>query len=279
MTKRIVLCADDYGQAEAVSSGILELLAMGRLTAVSCLVNMPGWKPQAEALKPYLQKADVGLHLNFTEGKPLSEAYRQQIGEQFMPLSRVLMHAVFRTRTLRKEALTAEIEAQVEAFRAAIGVMPRFIDGHQHVQHLPVIREALFAVSRKKFRGQAFYLRVVTQEIGLVNFSFAGLKNLVIHFTGGGAFAKRCDDNGIRHNTSFQGIYHFPKADQYRHLMQAFLEKSADRGLIMCHPGLANADIQDAVSHARVLEHAYLKSPQFIEDCERFNVKLTRFEL
>src|SRR5690606_25772598 len=135
-----VLCADDYGQAEAVSNGILSLLATNRLTAVSCLVNQPGWVDQAGRLLPYLDKVDVGLHLNFTEGAPISREFCEQVGSRFPSLSRMLLRTMLGVPRLPRAAVYAEIKAQLAAFTRAMGRAPRYIDGHQHVHHLPGVQ-------------------------------------------------------------------------------------------------------------------------------------------
>ncbi len=107
--KSIVLCADDYGQASAVSRGILDLVAKERLSAVSCLVNQPHWREMAAAIKPFNAKVDVGLHLNFTAGVPLSTIYRDQISGQFSPLSSILIRSMSGLLRRQRSAITAEI--------------------------------------------------------------------------------------------------------------------------------------------------------------------------
>src|SRR6478735_4759189 len=67
---RFALCADDYGLTPGVSRGILELLAVGRLTAASAMVTQPGWPQDAAALRPFADAVDIGLHLNLTLGLP-----------------------------------------------------------------------------------------------------------------------------------------------------------------------------------------------------------------
>jgi predicted glycoside hydrolase/deacetylase ChbG (UPF0249 family) len=276
MTKRIVLCADDYGQVEAVSRGILELLAAGRLTAVSCLVTHPGWEQQGEWLQPYKDQADIGLHLNFTEGVPLAPLYRERMGERFMPLSGLLRRTVMRSRIIQHTAITAEINAQLDRFIAVRGCLPRFIDGHQHVHHLPIISEVLLDIYRERLKGENVYMRAVSQKRGLFDIFTTGIKSTVIHYTGGADFAERLDEQKIPHNTTFAGIYSFNKARQYRDFFQHFLQESADHGLIMCHPGLLADSQADPISQARIHEYHYFKSLEFVEDCEDFGVSLTR---
>src|SRR5919112_15611 len=69
--RSVVLCADDFGLADGVSRGIVELAAMGRLSATGAMTNMPGWRRAAADLTPLEGQIAVGLHLNLTTGSPL----------------------------------------------------------------------------------------------------------------------------------------------------------------------------------------------------------------
>ena len=40
--RNVILCADDFGLADGVSRGIVELAEMGRLSATGAMTNMPG---------------------------------------------------------------------------------------------------------------------------------------------------------------------------------------------------------------------------------------------
>lgn len=71
--RSVILCADDFGLADGVSRGIVELAWKGRLSATGAMTNMPGWRRAAPDLKPLKDRIAVGLHLNFTVGVPLGE--------------------------------------------------------------------------------------------------------------------------------------------------------------------------------------------------------------
>src|SRR5579883_2854375 len=96
MKKRIVLCADDYVQAPAISQGIVALLKEKRLSAVSCMVNTPFWVDEATWLQPYESQADIGLHWNLTEGRALSRAFISTYGDQLFSLSTLMRLALIR---------------------------------------------------------------------------------------------------------------------------------------------------------------------------------------
>ena len=67
--KNIYLCADDYGMSIPINKGILQLLELKRLSAVSCASNFSEWKNTARDLKPFTTQINIGLHFNIQ--KPL----------------------------------------------------------------------------------------------------------------------------------------------------------------------------------------------------------------
>ncbi len=67
------LCADDFALSPAVTAGILEALAAGRLTATSAMTTQAGWPAAARAFRDLAPDADLGLHFNLTLGGPLGE--------------------------------------------------------------------------------------------------------------------------------------------------------------------------------------------------------------
>ncbi len=269
MTKSIVLCADDYGQAPAITDGILALLQKKRLSAVSCLVNSLFWQNAASALMRTSSSFDIGLHFNLTEGKPLSLVWQSYYGESFSPLSTQLRRSWL--RQMNKEIVIAEFEAQLDAFQAATGQLPHFIDGHQHVHQFAVIRDAIFSVYDKRLRAQGVYLRLANP----VCRSIKDFKQFIINLTGGFVFKGKLERLAIPHNASFSGSYSF--AGPYRAHFQAFLEEVGDRGLIMCHPALKTETTTDLIATARFEEYSYLASDQFLEDCSVKGVKIGQF--
>lgn len=274
MKKRIVLCADDYGQAPAISQGILALVKQGRLSAVSCLATHPFWLEHASWLKPYQAEVDVGLHWNLTEGKPLSQAFHKAYGEQLFTLPTLMRQAFL--RKLNQSVLEAECHAQLDSFESAFGCLPRFIDGHQHVHQFPVIRAALVNVYQQRLQAQGAYVRLVAIKIkpsDLLN----NYKKIIIYTMGTRGLQSLLTQRGIPHNHSFSGIYPFPQARHYPALFPQFLKEVHEGGLIMCHPGFNSVDADDAIAKARVAEYQYFASDQFLDDCAAQNVAVARF--
>lgn len=265
MKKRIVLCADDYGQAPAISQGIIALIKYGRLSATSCLVTSPYWLESAKWLKPFGFSVDVGLHLNLTEGKALSRSFIDHYGEDLFALPSLLCRAL--TRQLRQDVIIAEFEAQLDRFIEGFGEAPCFIDGHQHIHQFPVIRDALIVVYKKRLDVEMPYVRWVNEKVSFSDFLF-NFKKLIIISTGKHQFRQLLDNNQIPYNSSFAGIYPFGSAaNHYREWFLKFLQASEDGGMIMCHPALSGDEQSDPIARARYLEYQYLFGNQFLQDC------------
>lgn len=268
MKKRIVLCADDYGQALEISQGIIQLIGKRRLSATSCMVNQAGWAEQAQWLKPYRGEVDIGLHFNLTHGMPLSTPYRNVQGITFLPLSRLLWQAF--SHQLQLSAIEAELHAQIDQFQNEMGFLPEFIDGHQHIHQFPIIRNALIKVHQQ--RVPQAYIRYLGEPIKMRSF-----KKIVIYSTGTNALERLLEKNKIRHNSSFSGIYNFKKSAQYPDFFPYFLRAIKDKGLIMCHPGLSLTADQDEIAVARLQEYQYFMSDTFLADCSREDIEIGRF--
>lgn len=270
--KRIILCADDYGQTHAISQAIIDLLKRRRLTATSCMVTSFEWPFHANSLIPFKNHIDIGLHFNLTEGRSLL-AHRRG----FAPLSHVLLKS--HLRQLNKNAIREELNAQLDQFIRTMGGLPDFIDGHQHVHQFPIIRDVLLEVYENRLREHGSYLRCTYQPNMLWNLkSVAYIKKFILQLSGALAFKKALIMRNIPHNRSFSGIYHFDKLDGYEFLFRQFLNEIQDGGLMMCHPGLENSGGEDMIHYSRSKEYAFIKSEEFLKLLDECHIKLVRFK-
>jgi chitin disaccharide deacetylase len=243
--RRLVVCADDFGQSEPIDAGILSLARAGRLGAVSCLPLGPALARDLPAL--LATGVDAGLHLDLTEGLGGSPA---------APLGGVILRAYF--GALDGAALAAQVIAQLDAFLRLAGRPPAFVDGHRHVHQLPQVRSALLAELTRRWPGRVPPIRVTVPRRA------RGPKAALIAALGGRALRRALDARAIPHNADFAGVYGFEPTAPYRALVQGWLASLEDGGLLMCHPGEAG---DDPIGAARVRELAYLGSPEFEADC------------
>jgi predicted glycoside hydrolase/deacetylase ChbG (UPF0249 family) len=259
--KSLTLCADDFGLAPASDRVMLQLAERGRLGTVSCIVNTPGWAAAATALAG--SGLACGLHLNLTEGRPLSPALAA-VWPVLPALPRLIVQA--HLRQLPRAALRDELRAQLDAFEQHRGQAPGHIDGHQHVHHLPVVRELLLDLLADR-------PGVLVRNTGSVRGPGFALKRALIAATGGRTLGRRLAALRAQQNGPLFGVYDFGGSPGYRTLMQRWLAALPERGaLLFCHPGAASAG--DAISQARAREAAYFGSEAFTDDLAAAGVRL-----
>jgi hypothetical protein len=258
-TRRIRLCADDYGIAPGVSAAIRDLIARGRLNATSVMVLPPSFsKAEADALAEVCagRRAAIGLHVTLTAPfAPMTAGYRPL--PAFRAVGATLRAAM--ARRLDLASLAAEIVAQFDAFIAAFGRAPDFVDGHQHVQLFPQIREAFLAAVARLAPGAW-----VRQCGAAVPPRLGDPKGMLVDWLSR-AFRARAAKAGIATNPAFAGTYSYKVGAEFGALFPQFLEGLPDGGLIMCHPGTVDLELVrlDPLTTHREREYAYLGGEAF----------------
>ncbi len=258
-----VLCADDYALSPGVSIGILEALSAGRLSATSAMTNRPTWRSAARDLARFAPRAEVGLHLNLTLGDPLTWMPSFADRGRFPELRRILRAA--RGGDLPEGEIRAEIARQLDEFQAAMGRPPDYVDGHQHVQVLPGVRDWL--LDELAFRGLAgrVWLRDSSDRFVRIfaRRSQTG-KALALAWLGRG-FAKKARKRGFACNDGFAGFSGFDPGADYGADFARYLVAPGPRHLVMCHPGHVDAELvaADPVTTSRESELKFLLSSRF----------------
>lgn len=277
---RLILCADDYGLAPGVSRAIRRLLAAGRLSATSCMTLSPHWPAAAAALRPHGEHADIGLHFTLTDHAPLGPMPRLAPAGRLPGVGSLLARAC--ARRLDRHEIGAELERQVDAFEAAMGRPPDFLDGHQHVQQFPVVREAVIDVWRRRLAASGAWLRVCDEPVGaILGRGIAVPKALVLACLGRG-LRRQAAQAGIPLNDRFAGVHDFSGQLAYGELFRRFVERvpgDAGRLVVMCHPGEVDDELRarDPVTGAREDELRFFESAAFPELLQRHGLALGRF--
>lgn len=274
----LVLCADDYGLAPGVDEGILELVEAGRLSAVSCMTGLARWSAAASRLRPRLDRIDTGLHLTLTDQEPLGEAPRLAPEGRLPPLPRLARLLRFH-HAARAEA-AEQLERQLQAFEAALGRPPDFIDGHQHVHVLPGVCEAVLATAARIGRDRPVYVRSLYEPLGaILRRGGAWRKALVLALAGRGLH-RQAARAGVFTNDSFRGATTFAPGPGCRDEFHRFFWGPGERPLVMCHPGRVDRELEarDPLTRRREDELRYLASAGFLEDLARAGVYLARFD-
>ena len=267
-TRRLALCVDDFGLHEGVNGAVAQLAALGRINAIGCMVGAPAWGAGSARLHEFdRERIDVGLHLDLTEF-PL----QPRSGLRDLILSAY-------TRRLDEAQLLAEINAQLDAFEQTLNRAPDYIDGHQHVHQLPVVRDALLRALRQRYPSQRPWLRSTRRARHLVlppeQSWRSHWKPNVIEALGSRALTRLAQRDGYGQNQHLLGVHDF-SADvpAYRRLMAAWLHAACDGDLLMCHPSLPEGGVNDGLLNARVAEWTVLCEPEFGQALARAGIVL-----
>jgi predicted glycoside hydrolase/deacetylase ChbG (UPF0249 family) len=252
---KIVLCADDYGLSPAVSRGIRELLDCGRLSATSCMVVFPEFAQDGPVLRSYLDRADIGLHFTLTADRPLSS---------------VLVSGWL--RRLNPKHIRSELARQVNTFMSVVGSPPAYIDGHQHVHLLPIVREAVIECAQRV----GAYVRLTREPVGYEMLQRPAWVDSAYLSCAAHPLERLANIHGVRTNCGFRGVRSFKEKTSFSDLFRSMISGALNGTIVMCHPGHVDEALRsrDPIRHQREEEFTYLASDTFLHDMRQAGLQL-----
>ena len=130
--RHIIVNADDFGISSDINEAILRAFETGLISSSTIMANMPKFNEACVLIRRHDLKGKIGLHLNFTTGKPLTAevaGWLRLCDRQgyWRPRRRVLS-----LNTGEAFALEREIAAQVLACERN-GFTPTHWDSHHHM--------------------------------------------------------------------------------------------------------------------------------------------------
>jgi len=264
--RRIWLCADDYGLSPGVNRAIRDLIERGRLNATSVMTVGPAiGRDEVRALQDSAAgspRCAIGLHATLTAPfRPLTMHFQPLDGGMFFSFPKLLRAGLL--RRLDPEIIHAELMVQLKAFSEMFGRAPDFVDGHQHAQLFPVVRDAFLTAVKEAAPNawirQGGRRQPLTQRLGAPKALFLDILSA--------QFRRRASRAGIAFNPAFAGAYDFSKEPDFGALMRQFLDGLPEHGLIMCHPGFVDETLVslDPLTTQREQEHAFLAGEAFPE--------------
>lgn len=270
------LCADDFALSPAVTRGILEALAAGRLTATSVMTTQQGWPEANREFRALAPEADLGLHFNLTLGGPLGAMPHFAPSGAF-PAMNAIVPSAWRGALPRGE-IRDELRRQLDAFEEAHGAPPDYVDGHQHVQVLPGIADELVAeLSARGFAGKVWLRDSADRPRRIFSRGKHWGKALTVAGLARG-FRAKARAAGFALNDGFSGFSDFDARADYAADFATYLRAPGERPLIMCHPGHVDDELAglDPVTESREAELAFLLSDRFAEMLESAGARLER---
>ncbi len=162
--------ADDFGRTDSVNRAIVEGFKNGCLTRTTIMVNMPYFEEAIRLAEMYNFKNRVGLHINLTSGRPLTEEIRKCKG--FCTEDGNFNGVIFKNKRLQfflspkeKKAVKKEIDAQIEKYLKC-GFIQKHADSHGHIHTFPsVINLILRELEKFKFETVRISLNVPVKKI------------------------------------------------------------------------------------------------------------------
>jgi predicted glycoside hydrolase/deacetylase ChbG (UPF0249 family) len=257
-TKRaIIINADDIGMHPAVDAAAMRLTEMGIVSSVSLMALA---QPDADAINGFYRYGiDVGLHLDFT-----SEMAVRRYGTSGS-IARTIMQTYSGRFSMDKAR--AVVGEQLQRFCELTGRLPAFIDGHEHVHQLPVVRDALMHAIGTMDSGYRPFIRDTRPR------GWHGAKAACIGLLGARALQRQAHAAGCAGNTDFFGVYDLKKDVPLDRLWQAWLQAMPPSGaLVMCHPSLSTVSGTDFF---RMREYRFLSSALFEEMLYQYNTTVT----
>jgi predicted glycoside hydrolase/deacetylase ChbG (UPF0249 family) len=246
----LVVNADDAGLAASTDAAILRCAREGIVRAATVVANGPTAAEFVAASRHV--DLDLGLHVNLTEGRPLTPCPGLAGPDgRFPPKAELWRRAA--------EGLVDadEVRAEVAAQRARLeelGVTASHVDGHNHVHLLPAVRAAL--------AGWDVWVRVPLERGGQPPY-------LPSVFTD---WARELED-AARRADAFAGFAFCDDPSE-----GVFLESVPSAGVVefMVHPG-AREGSPFASSALREREVETLCSPRVRNELERRGVRVAGF--
>ena len=268
--RRLILCADDFGYNQNISSAIIELVKRNLISATSCMTDFPAWDEYASELKSLENSCDVGLHFNLTDNYPENSVTTSD----YSSLSKLMSAAIL--RKIDVCFIENEFDRQIGKFVNSFGRLPDYIDGHQHVHQFPVIQSVIVNQIEKYYKPGSYpYVRVTTP---VIEKKIDPFKAFIILLYGAHSLKKKLIERNIKYNKAFAGIYKFKNYQNFPVYMESWLDNMPDSTLMMCHPGSSNSTRDsDPISESRYNEYDFLKSNDFSRLCEKYNINISRF--
>jgi predicted glycoside hydrolase/deacetylase ChbG (UPF0249 family) len=262
--RRIWLCADDYGISPGVNCAVRDLIERGRLNATSVMVVGPAiGRDEVSALRTAASNSPrcaIGLHVTLTAPfRPLTMHFQPLDGGMFLPFPKLLRAGLL--GRLDPEIVRGELMVQLSAFHDLFGRAPDFVDGHQHAQLFPGVRDAFLAAVKEAAPNawvrQGGRNQPLARRLGAPKALFLDILSA--------QFRARASRAGIAYNPGFAGAYDFSRQPDFGALMRQFLDGLPEGGLIMCHPGFVDDILVslDPLTTQREHEHAFLGGEHF----------------
>ena len=247
--------ADDFGYSESVNNAIAECFYRGVINRTTIMVNMPEAENAARLAQTRGFFGKVGLHINLTEGKALSEECAKSPLCDENGFFKGTFHIPFSARLYLnseiKKAIYAEVEAQIKKY-LDMGFTLFHADSHNYTHvYLSVYSQVKILLKKYGFKSIRISRNIPENEFSLPFKIYKGIFNFLI---------KRLKINGEKiYTTQYFGSIQDFEASKNKFIIRQNIE-------LMTHPDLKNGELIDntlPVPHPFITKE-WIEQNQFI---------------
>jgi len=164
---KLIINADDFGKNKEVSYAIMSAMELNICTDSTLLVNFENSEDAAKLAISNNRKDKIGIHLNLTEGNPLTTRIRNE--SRFCNCDGIFHFKknkrIVSLSTSEKKAVYEELTSQIKLCRK-LGIPISHADSHNHIHEEPGLLVLILAILKKE---NIPFLRI-TNNIGETSF-------------------------------------------------------------------------------------------------------------
>ena len=249
--KQLIVNADDFGLTKRVSEAIVDAHRHGIVTSTTLMANGAAFE-SAMALSRQTPRLGIGVHLNLSEGTPVSPAPRIPSLLNARGRLHLTPGRLWKAIAMRRVSL-ADVETELRAQIAKIhraGILPTHFDGHKHVHVVPGVSDIVvrlaqeFSVSSVRcpleqppglfhmLEGRRTSRSSILKQY-LVGRGLAAL---------GRRFRQKLAEAGLACPTHFYGISQTGFLDA-RGILEVLRQVPEGTSELMCHPGYVDVEL------------------------------------
>jgi hopanoid biosynthesis associated protein HpnK len=277
MARKMIINADDFGLCEGVNKAVTEAHRNGVLTSATIMANMPG-TDKAIAIAEKMPSLGVGIHLNLTEGRPVSSDRRveplvDEAGD-FKYSAYKLAAKSFVNKEIFK-ALEIELAAQIKSIIDK-GIKPTHLDSHKHFHCFGPIYKIVCSLAERFGIGAVRWpwepATVCDGDWPKVGFGDRMRALLLRQMT---LNCQKIDSRFIK-NDIFFGAAHTGKIDD-KFWEEIGKTQFAGVAEVMTHPGYAEGLVNTRLVGQREIELKWLCEPRTKEILSEAGIKLVHY--
>jgi hopanoid biosynthesis associated protein HpnK len=266
--KRLIVNADDFGLTEGVNRAIIDGHNNGIITSTTLMANGMAFD-SAVAASSNAPALGVGVHLNLTQGRPVSSASNVPSivtsAGCFYPSPGILAQHIL-ARKVEPRDVENELRSQIQKVASA-GVHITHLDSHKHIHLLPPVFNLVIRLAREfGIDCVRFPLEPAPSALGPLLSGRPGRLHMAKQYLLGRALSilaacqvKKVIHAGLERPERFYGLSQtgFLDAAILEQMLRALSDGTNE---IMCHPGYVDKALLGSRTRLRAQRETELQA-------------------